>query len=119
MTSFNETSVSESSFLPEGYERAIGGIDAVARSEVEERCADQRNASGFVKRCFLQRRIDRETVGRVADVRPIFSLTRFSGARFHFVTRHERSLNVYRGGRRGPAAMRGTRAMRASLLVHP
>jgi len=56
-----------SDFINGGYERAIEGMEAEARSDVEQEYADQWNASGLIKRWFLLRRIKREISERVAD----------------------------------------------------
>ena len=67
-TSRSSESHSESTdFVADGYERALDGIEADVRPEIERKYADQWNASGLVKRWFLLRRIEREISDRVAE----------------------------------------------------
>ncbi|WP_168564960.1 hypothetical protein [Crateriforma spongiae] len=54
-------------FVADGYERALEGIEAEVRPEVESKYADEWNASGLVKRWFMLRRIEREIAERVAE----------------------------------------------------
>ena len=54
-------------FVVDGYERALVGIEAEVRPEIESKYADEWNASGLLKRWFLQRRIEREIAERVAE----------------------------------------------------
>jgi hypothetical protein len=51
---------STNGFVVDGYEHAIDGIDAEIRSEVEEKYADEWNASGLIKRWMLSRKIEKE-----------------------------------------------------------
>lgn len=67
MTRTTKIDPSPPTFLPDGYERAIGAIEAEVRPEVEQRYCDEWNASGLIKRWFLLRRIKREIAVRVAE----------------------------------------------------
>ena len=58
---------SDSGFVVDGYERAIDGIEAEVRPEIEMEYADEWNASGLIKRLFLLRRIERKIAQRVAE----------------------------------------------------
>ena len=71
-TSWNgEWSVSSSAmcsgFVADGYDRAIDGIEAQVRPEIEQKYAAERNRSGLIKRWLLKRRIEREISHRVAE----------------------------------------------------
>ena len=54
-------------FVADGYERALDGVEADVRPEIERKYADEWNAAGLVKRWFLLRRIEREISERVAE----------------------------------------------------
>lgn len=47
-------------FVVDGYERAINGIESEVRPEIEQKYADEWNASGLIKRWMLSRRIEKE-----------------------------------------------------------
>jgi hypothetical protein len=48
-------------FVVDGYARAIDGVTAAIRSQIEQKYADQWNTSGIIKRWFLRRRMGKET----------------------------------------------------------
>lgn len=50
-----------------GFERAIKGIEAEIRPEVEAKHADEWNTCGLLKRWFMLRRIEREIAEQVAQ----------------------------------------------------
>jgi len=50
-----------------GHQRALDGIEADVRPEIEHKYAGQWNASGLVKRWFLRRRIEREITDCIAE----------------------------------------------------
>ena len=54
-------------FVVDGYARAIDGVTAEIRSEIEQKYADQWNRSGFIKRWFLKRRMNNEIATLVAE----------------------------------------------------
>jgi hypothetical protein len=54
-------------FVVDGYARAIDGVTAEIRSEIEHKYADQWNSSGFIKRWFLMRRMNKETAALAAE----------------------------------------------------
>jgi hypothetical protein len=54
-------------FVVDGYERAIDGIEAQIRPEIEEKYADEWNASGLIKRWILSRKIEKEIMLLVAE----------------------------------------------------
>lgn len=54
-------------FVADGRERAVHGIEADVRPMVEQKYADEWNASGVIKRWFLLRRIKREIAELVAQ----------------------------------------------------
>lgn len=54
-------------FVADGYERAIDGIEAEVRPEIEQKYGAEWNASGLFRRWFLLRRIEREVAGCVAE----------------------------------------------------
>lgn len=56
-----------SDFVADGYERVINGIEAEVRLEVEQKYADEWNASGLIKRWFMLRRIEQEIAEGVAE----------------------------------------------------
>ena len=58
---------SDSGFVVDGYERAIDGIEAEVRPEIEMEYAEEWNASGLIRRWFLLRRIERKIAERVAE----------------------------------------------------
>lgn len=58
---------STNGFVADGYRRAINGIEATIRTEIEQKYADEWNAVGLVKRWFLSRRIDGEVRILVAE----------------------------------------------------
>ena len=58
---------SSSGFVHGGYERAIAAIEAQVRPEVEQKYADEWNASGLIKRWFLLRRMEREIAALVCE----------------------------------------------------
>jgi hypothetical protein len=58
---------STSGFVVDGYKRAIDGIVAEIRSEIEEKYADEWKASGLIKRWKLSRKIEKEITIRVAE----------------------------------------------------
>ena len=47
-------------FVVDGYERALHGIESEVRPEIEQKYADEWNASGLIKRWMLSRRIEKE-----------------------------------------------------------
>jgi hypothetical protein len=51
----------------DGYDRAIDGIEAEIRPEIEEKYTDQWNASGLIKRWILSRKIENEIMVLVAE----------------------------------------------------
>jgi len=58
---------SDSGFVVDGYERAIDGIEAEVRPEIEMEYAEEWNVSGLIRRWFLLRRIERKIAERVAE----------------------------------------------------
>jgi hypothetical protein len=54
-------------FVVDGYARAIDGVAAEIRSQLEQKYADQLNKSGFIKRWFLRRRMNKEAAALVAE----------------------------------------------------
>ncbi len=42
-----------SDFVADGHRRALDGIEAEVRPKIEQKYADELNASGFVERWFL------------------------------------------------------------------
>jgi hypothetical protein len=56
-----------SSFVTDGYDRAVDAIEAAVRHEVEAKHADEWSASGIISRWFLLRRIEREIAEQVAE----------------------------------------------------
>ena len=56
-----------SDFIDDGHERALDGIEAEVRPKIEQKYADEWNASGLVQRWFLMRRIERELADSVAE----------------------------------------------------
>jgi diketogulonate reductase-like aldo/keto reductase len=56
-----------SHLLADGYERLVDGEAAKIREEIESKYAEQWNASGWFKRWFLFRKIEREIAQRVAE----------------------------------------------------
>ncbi|QEG02110.1 hypothetical protein Mal15_61930 [Stieleria maiorica] len=55
-------------FVSDGYERAIAGIEAEVRPEIEARYADEWNAAGIFRRRVLRRQIEKE-VDRAIEAR--------------------------------------------------
>ena len=55
-----------SDFVATSYERTIDGTEPEVRPEVEQKYADEWNASGLVKWWFLMRRIELEIAIRIA-----------------------------------------------------
>jgi len=71
-------SLESTNIVADGYERALDGIEAEVRPEIERKYADKLNASGLFKRWFLLRRIEREiSECVVARSRHITSTTLF------------------------------------------
>jgi hypothetical protein len=56
-----------SDFVADGFERLLAAIEAEVRPEIEQRYADEWNASGIFRRWFLLRRIEREIADRVRE----------------------------------------------------
>ncbi|MGB7323413.1 MAG: hypothetical protein WBD31_00980 [Rubripirellula sp.] len=56
-----------SDFVADGFERLLDGIEAEARIEIEQKYADEWNASGIFKRWILLRRMEREIADLVAE----------------------------------------------------
>jgi len=54
-------------FVADGYERVLDGIEAEVRPEIEQKYADEWNASGVFKRWVLLRRIEREIADCVGE----------------------------------------------------
>lgn len=53
--------------MADGFERALDGIEAEVRPEIEQKYANEWNASGIVRRWFLSRRMEREIADIVAE----------------------------------------------------
>ena len=60
MNQYIKRSDKASNFVAVGYERALDGIEAIVRPEIEQKYADEWNVSGVFKRWFLRRQIERE-----------------------------------------------------------
>jgi hypothetical protein len=58
---------SDLGFVVNGHERAIAGIKAEVRVEIEQKYADELSESGIFRRWFLSRRIHREIASCVDD----------------------------------------------------
>ncbi len=56
-----------SGFVVDGYQRALDGIEATIRPEIELKYAAELKAAGLVKRWLLARRIDKEVKDLVAE----------------------------------------------------
>jgi len=54
-------------FVVDGYARAIDGVTAEIRSEIEQKYADHWSRSGFMKRWLLKRRLNNEIATLVAE----------------------------------------------------
>ena len=54
-------------FVADGYERALDGIEAEIRSEIEQKYAIEWNESGPRQRWHLSRKINKEISARVAE----------------------------------------------------
>lgn len=67
LTRFPKDAGAKDGFVVDGYARAIDGVTAEIRSEIQQRYADQWNKSGFIKRWFLKRRMNNETAALVAE----------------------------------------------------
>lgn len=55
------------SVVADGHQRARQGIEAEVRPEIEQKYAEEWNRSGFLRRWFLGRKIDREVAKRLAQ----------------------------------------------------
>jgi hypothetical protein len=64
---YRDSETRSSNIVADGYERALDGIEAEVRLEIEDKYANQWNSSGLFKRWLLLRRIEREVVDRVAE----------------------------------------------------
>ena len=56
-----------SSVVADGHQRARKGIEAEVRPEIEQKYAEQWNTSGYLRRWFLQRKINHEVAQQVAQ----------------------------------------------------
>jgi len=56
-----------STVVADGHARARKGIEAEVRPEIEQKYAEQWNASAYIRRWFLQRKINREVAQQVAE----------------------------------------------------
>jgi hypothetical protein len=63
----DKISNSDQGFVADGYDRAIAGVEVEIRPMVEQKYADEWNASGLIKRWLLLRRIEREIGELVAE----------------------------------------------------
>jgi hypothetical protein len=61
---------STSGFVVDGYERLVSSIECEARRNVEDKYADEWNASGIWLRWQLQRKMDAEVADIVAKSMP-------------------------------------------------
>jgi hypothetical protein len=66
MKRLSDSRSTSSSFVDDGYERALAGIEAEVRPVVESRYASELKVAGLVKRWFLKRRMEREITEAVA-----------------------------------------------------
>ena len=57
---------SSNGFVVDGYNRALGGIEATIRPKVEGKYAEEWRRSGLIKRWSLRRRIEREISEQLA-----------------------------------------------------
>jgi len=56
-----------SGFVADGHQHALDGIEAEVRRKIEQKYADELNASGFVQRWILMQKIEREIAASVAE----------------------------------------------------
>jgi len=62
-----KNSKQESSVVADGHQRVRKGIEAEARPEIEQKYSEEWNTSGYLRRWFLQRKINREVAQQVAQ----------------------------------------------------
>lgn len=63
-------SISNSGFVSGGYGNLMSGVESEARQIIEEKYADEWNASGLLHRWRLQRKMDREIAELVVEMMP-------------------------------------------------
>jgi len=61
------SNASEIPFVADGHSRALKGIEAEVRPEIEQKYAEEWNRSGYLRRWFLLRKIDREVAARIQE----------------------------------------------------